>query len=378
MQKLTQLLTILLIMIFTLTLAGAGTALAQRNGEPLHPAVFVGAAILDRETAPDGVTVAAVIDGVEAATTTTSAGSYALRIPPNPQTDYSNMTIIFTVDGHRARETAQWTSNGGGLLNLNAARPGPARMQRGVLGVNTVLADEHGLPLYSFDQDTPATRTLPAVSACTSAECLALWAPLSTLGAPVAELDIDQNLLSTTEHPITGLQATYNGQPLYRYRKDVVPGTAAGQGSGRQWWVISTAGQPIQGAGVSGNAGIPGNDGRPGEPGTDGPSGPQGAQGPPGLEGQPGMDGKDGRNGWDGDNGAPGADGADGAPGPEGKQGETGETGPPGPPPIDGLQGPPGQNANNTIVVAAMVIALLALAAAAAGQVVPIIRKRSG
>ena len=363
MKTLTQLLTLHILL--ALVLICGGTALAQGNDDSLHPAVFVGAALLDRETAPDGVTVTAVIDGAEAAATTTSAGSYALRIPPHPEKNYSNKTITFTIDGHRTRQTAKWTSNGGGLLNLHASKPGPARIHRGVLGVNTVLADDQGLPLYTFDQDTPATRSLPAASACTSAECLALWAPMSTLGQPMAELDIDQDLLSTAEHPITGLQVTYNGRPLYRHRDDLTPGIANGQGSGKQWWVISTTGDPIQGAGVQGPAGQDGKNGRTGVDGNPGAPGADGKRGLPGPEGLTGEDGADGRNGWDGTDGAPGEDGITGPTGEQGLPGQNGETGPQGPPGTNGVDGVPGKDASSVLPAVALIIAAIALATGA-------------
>lgn len=373
MKTLKRLFALQLALAVTLFLTATPT-LAQ-NLDPLHPAVFVGAAILDRQTAPDGTAVVAFIEGTEAASTTTSSGSYALRIPPNPDVDYSDKTITFTIDGNRTRETATWTSNGGGLLNLNAAKPGPARLHRGVIGVNTVLADSHGMPLYVFDQDTPAASGLPAASACTSAECLSLWSPLSTLGEPVAELDVNQALIATTEHPITGLQATYNSRPLYRHRNDLQQGVANGQGSGGQWWVLSTAGEPIYGAGVPGPRGPVGPEGPKGPPG---PNGSQGRQGLPGPEGPPGPGGRDGRNGWDGDDGAQGETGPQGFPGPEGPPGPKGDTGPQGPKGNNGQQGAQGMPAPTLTVNLALLIAVVSLLAASAAHIVPIIRKRRG
>ncbi len=40
-------------------------------------------------------------------------------------------------------------------------------------------------------------------------------------------------------------QLTVNGHPVYTYKNDSRAGEATGQGSGGQWYVIGTDGQPI-------------------------------------------------------------------------------------------------------------------------------------
>jgi predicted lipoprotein with Yx(FWY)xxD motif len=82
----------------------------------------------------------------------------------------------------------------------------------------TVLTNANGLTLYWFAPDTPAT------SKCTGT-CTAYWPPVT--GRPKAGPGVTGKL-GTIKRPGGGLQATYDGHPLYTYVGDNGPGQAQG------------------------------------------------------------------------------------------------------------------------------------------------------
>jgi predicted lipoprotein with Yx(FWY)xxD motif len=109
----------------------------------------------------------------------------------------------------------------------------------------TILVDSEGMSLYVFMADTQDGGT----SACTDAECIADWPPLSTDGDPVAGEGVDQTLLGTITRDDGTTQVTYNGWPLYNFSKDAAPGDTNGQGLeefGGLWYLVSPDGEAIQ------------------------------------------------------------------------------------------------------------------------------------
>jgi predicted lipoprotein with Yx(FWY)xxD motif len=84
-------------------------------------------------------------------------------------------------------------------------------------GVN-VLTNADGLTLYWFAPDTSTS------SKCT-ASCALYWPPVS--GSPEAGPGVTGKL-GTIKRPGGGLQATYDGHPLYTYIGDSGPGQANG------------------------------------------------------------------------------------------------------------------------------------------------------
>src|SRR5205085_6161343 len=84
-------------------------------------------------------------------------------------------------------------------------------------GVN-VLTNADGLTLYWFAPDTSTSST------CTGS-CAAYWPPVS--GSPTAGPGVTGKL-GTIKRPGGGLQATYDGHPLYTYIGDSRPGQAHG------------------------------------------------------------------------------------------------------------------------------------------------------
>ena len=99
----------------------------------------------------------------------------------------------------------------------------------------TVLINTSGLTLYWFAPDTSAT------SKCTGS-CTAYWPPVS--GNPKAGPGITGKL-GTIKRPGGGLQATYDGHPLYTYIGDNGPGQAQGNNlnlNGGLWYEVRVSG----------------------------------------------------------------------------------------------------------------------------------------
>ena len=127
-----------------------------------------------------------------------------------------------------------------GVAVANAAGPAAAAAGAGVTlktakisGV-AVLTNANGLTLYWFAPDTPAT------SKCTGS-CAAYWPPVA--GNPKAGSGVTGKL-GTIKRP-GGLQATYNGHPLYTYIGDNSPGQAQGNNlnlNGGLWYEVRVSG----------------------------------------------------------------------------------------------------------------------------------------
>ena len=99
----------------------------------------------------------------------------------------------------------------------------------------TVLTNTSGLTLYWFAPDTSAT------SKCTGS-CTAYWPPVS--GNPKAGPGVTGKL-GTIKRPGGGLQATYDGHPLYTYIGDNGPGQAQGNNlnlNGGLWYEVRVSG----------------------------------------------------------------------------------------------------------------------------------------
>jgi predicted lipoprotein with Yx(FWY)xxD motif len=103
-----------------------------------------------------------------------------------------------------------------------------------------VLVDAQGFTLYLFTKDTGTT------SNC-SGGCATAWPPTLSTGAPVAGNGLDATLLGTTKRADGATQVTYNGHPLYRFAADKAPGDSKGQGSGGFWYMVSAAGDKVEG-----------------------------------------------------------------------------------------------------------------------------------
>jgi predicted lipoprotein with Yx(FWY)xxD motif len=113
------------------------------------------------------------------------------------------------------------------------ATAGTVRIAHAVVAGKTeaILTDAKGLPLYYYQPDT-ATRSF------VSGSLAVFWPPL-TSAAPAAGLAGKL----TVVNDVHGVQATYNGHPLYTFIGDR-PGQVVGQGS-QGFFVVTPGIAPI-------------------------------------------------------------------------------------------------------------------------------------
>jgi predicted lipoprotein with Yx(FWY)xxD motif len=128
-----------------------------------------------------------------------------------------------------------------GVAEANAGGAPPAEAAAGMtlktatVGGVTVLTNAKGQTLYLFVPDTPAT------SKCTG-ECAVYWPPV---GGDVKPGPGVTGRLGTIRRSDGGLQATYNGHPLYTYVGDSAPGQAKGNKldlNGGLWYEVRASG----------------------------------------------------------------------------------------------------------------------------------------
>jgi len=103
------------------------------------------------------------------------------------------------------------------------------------IGGVAVLTNAKGFTLYWFAPDTATT------SRCTGS-CAAYWPPV--FGTPRAGPGVTGRL-GIISRPGGGVQATYDGHPLYSYIGDNSPGQANGNNldlNGGLWYEVRTAG----------------------------------------------------------------------------------------------------------------------------------------
>jgi predicted lipoprotein with Yx(FWY)xxD motif len=88
-------------------------------------------------------------------------------------------------------------------------------------------------------------------STCNGA-CASAWPPLTTAAQPIAGAGVSASKLGTTKRSDGTTGITYNGHPLYTYIGDSAPGQTTGQGIvgfGAEWYVLSAAGNQIETSG---------------------------------------------------------------------------------------------------------------------------------
>src|SRR5690606_38307006 len=103
-----------------------------------------------------------------------------------------------------------------------------------------VLATPGGNSLYLYVEDSDGT------SVCVDA-CANNWPALlvGDDGVATAGSGVDQALLGTTTRADGGVQITYNGHPLYTFRRDTAEGTTRGQKLGDAYFLVSPKGDAV-------------------------------------------------------------------------------------------------------------------------------------
>ena len=106
-----------------------------------------------------------------------------------------------------------------------------------------VVANNRGQVLYDYADDTATT------SACNAPWCLVDWPPLQVSGTPTAPPSISGPIAMIDGAGGTR-QVTLGGHPLYTFAGDLHPGDTRGQGIGSDWYLVSPAGNTVEGHGT--------------------------------------------------------------------------------------------------------------------------------
>jgi predicted lipoprotein with Yx(FWY)xxD motif len=123
--------------------------------------------------------------------------------------------------------------------------PTPTGQATGTVNVATsslgsILVDAQGRTLYLFKRDTGGSPS------CYD-QCASTWPALEASGSPQAGAGVNASLLGTAQRTDGTTQVTYNNHPLYHFANDQAPGDTNGQGIGGNWFVVSPAGEAIEG-----------------------------------------------------------------------------------------------------------------------------------
>lgn len=103
-----------------------------------------------------------------------------------------------------------------------------------------ILADDKGMTLYRFDNDTTAGK-----SSCTTAPCSTTWPAAKVTGTPVAGTGVTASKLSSFKLADGTSQLEMDGHPLYHFAGDAAAGDTLGQGIIGKWFVVSGDGTEI-------------------------------------------------------------------------------------------------------------------------------------
>ena len=112
------------------------------------------------------------------------------------------------------------------VLGLTASSVAAAPTKMMDTGFGSVLVDENGMTLYSFDKDETN------MSNCYD-QCAVNWPPLLAKDGDMA--DGDYTIVDRTDGT---KQWAYDGMPLYYWIKDDKPGDTSGDGVGGVWHVV--------------------------------------------------------------------------------------------------------------------------------------------
>ncbi len=97
----------------------------------------------------------------------------------------------------------------------------------------TVLTDQNGMTLYTFDKDTKGETA----SACTG-KCIAAWPPFLADSGAMAEGDWTMVDVTDKDGAMKKMWA-YKGMPLYLWVKDSKPGDVTGDMVGGVWHIAT-------------------------------------------------------------------------------------------------------------------------------------------
>jgi len=104
--------------------------------------------------------------------------------------------------------------------------------------IGTVMTSG-GFTLYRNTKDKAEPPTSSCLGTCTST-----WSPIGGAAQPTLD-GVDATLIGTLVRPDGTKQLTVDGWPVYRYIKDMLPGTVNGQGVDGVWQAVGPDGKPL-------------------------------------------------------------------------------------------------------------------------------------
>ena len=104
--------------------------------------------------------------------------------------------------------------------------------------IGTVMTSG-GFTLYRNTKD----KAVPPTSSCLGT-CTSTWPPIDAEAQPTLD-GVDATLIGTAVRPDGTKQLTVGGWPVYRYIKDMLPGTVNGQGIDGVWLAVGADGKPL-------------------------------------------------------------------------------------------------------------------------------------
>lgn len=100
------------------------------------------------------------------------------------------------------------------------------------------LVDAEGNSVYLYEKDAQGAST--CVDACTNN-----WPPVLVTGDPVGGTGVEPSLLGAIERPDGSKQVTYDGWPLYTFKRDANAGDTHGQKLGGLFFLVASDGSKI-------------------------------------------------------------------------------------------------------------------------------------
>jgi predicted lipoprotein with Yx(FWY)xxD motif len=128
--------------------------------------------------------------------------------------------------------------NGSSIGGSNTVDAGRDSLSTASTFVGTVMTSG-GFTLYRNTKD----KAVPPTSSCLGT-CTSTWSPISGAAQPTLD-GVDAKLIGTLVRPDGTKQLTVDGWPVYRYIKDMLPGTVNGQGVDGVWQAVGPDGKPL-------------------------------------------------------------------------------------------------------------------------------------
>jgi len=128
--------------------------------------------------------------------------------------------------------------NGSPIAGKNTVDASRDSLATATTFIGTVMTSG-GFTLYRNTKD----KAVPPTSSCLGT-CTSTWPPIDAEAQPTLD-GVDASLIGTAVRPDGTKQLTVGGWPVYRYIKDMLPGTVNGQGIDGVWQAVGADGKPL-------------------------------------------------------------------------------------------------------------------------------------